>query len=622
MAEVGLVEVVDVEHEPAVGGQVGAEVLGVQVALDPDPARALDADPALVGTGEQAAAGEVGVEQAGGAAVEGERVAGHGAELGAERRRVGLHQLAEGVGRACRRRSGRSAPTACDRPCPRRSRRLTCCAPSRRAFCRAWTWRLSCPSAARAGPPSPRRPPPRPRGACRRGERRSTVWPRGTQGLVGGDRPGVARAELVVHQLPEHAVPHGPACHVHTAGAAGQRLSGPGEHDARVVDERTPAEVLGRFSAAARELVHLGLRGADGRPGRRLGRDQRRAPHPGRRADRLGQDAVGLPLGDRPAGRPPEPPEDPPAPLPGALRLAAQGARQRRRAQPAGRRSPASAQAGARVGEAVRPLSVGDALRRHPRLGAPGVHHPAARRPHHHARVALPPAHLPRPRAARRRRDGDRRRGARRRRHQARRAPGAVAGAARRAARAAGAADRAVGHGASGRGGRAVPGRAARARCRRRPARHGGAAAVGEEVGPVRRRPGRGHDRARAARHHRRRLPRPVRQRRRRACHPVDLAARRGARGRPRRAGGGQPSPVVAGLHQLAPAGRAADGPAERDLGGAARRGAGARRRRPAAGRREPHARRGDGAGRCRRRAPQPCWPARTTARSPRSSGR
>ena len=56
-----------------------------------------------------------------------------------------------------------------------------------------------------------------------------------------------------------------------------------------------------------------------------------------------------------------------------------------------------------------------------------------ARHPDHHARVAVPDAHLAGARGAARRRDGDRRRGARRRRHQARRPPGAVAGAARRA---------------------------------------------------------------------------------------------------------------------------------------------------------------------------------------------
>ena len=39
--DVGLVEVVDVEDQPAVGVHVGAEVLGVQVTVDPDAAGAL-----------------------------------------------------------------------------------------------------------------------------------------------------------------------------------------------------------------------------------------------------------------------------------------------------------------------------------------------------------------------------------------------------------------------------------------------------------------------------------------------------------------------------------------------------------------------------------------------------
>ena len=71
-------------------------------------------------------------------------------------------------------------------------------------------------------------------------------------------------------------------------------------------------------------------------------------------------------------------------------------------------------------------------LRRHPGRRAPGLPPHPARRPDHDAGVAVPPAHLARPRGAGRRRDGDRRRGARRGRHQARRAPGADPGAARR----------------------------------------------------------------------------------------------------------------------------------------------------------------------------------------------
>ena len=58
--QVGLVEVVDVEHEDPGVVDVGAVVLGVQIALDPHPARAL-VGVAVLGLGD------VGVEQAGAA---------------------------------------------------------------------------------------------------------------------------------------------------------------------------------------------------------------------------------------------------------------------------------------------------------------------------------------------------------------------------------------------------------------------------------------------------------------------------------------------------------------------------------------------------------------------------
>ena len=90
VAEVGLVEVVDVEDQHAVAVHVGAEVLRVQVALDPDAAGA------LVGPGV-VAVGHVGVEEAGAAPVEGERVGRHLAELGAERSGIGRHEVGESV---------------------------------------------------------------------------------------------------------------------------------------------------------------------------------------------------------------------------------------------------------------------------------------------------------------------------------------------------------------------------------------------------------------------------------------------------------------------------------------------------------------------------------------------
>ncbi len=90
VAEVRLVEVVDVEHDDAGVVQVGAVVLGVEVALDPDPAGALVGVAVLH-------LRHVGVEQAGAAAVERERVLRHLAELAPEGPRVGLDQVLEGV---------------------------------------------------------------------------------------------------------------------------------------------------------------------------------------------------------------------------------------------------------------------------------------------------------------------------------------------------------------------------------------------------------------------------------------------------------------------------------------------------------------------------------------------
>ena len=94
-AEVGLVEVVDVEDQAAVGVEVGAEVLDVQVAVHPDPAAPLVGErvrpgaPPLVTTSAK--------NRHARAAVEGVRVAGHRPVLRPERRRVGLHQRREGV---------------------------------------------------------------------------------------------------------------------------------------------------------------------------------------------------------------------------------------------------------------------------------------------------------------------------------------------------------------------------------------------------------------------------------------------------------------------------------------------------------------------------------------------
>ena len=218
---------------------------------------------------------------------------------------------------------------------------------------------------------------------------------------------------------------------------------------------------LERFSAPTRTWFEAAFARADPGPVGRLGGDRRRAARAGGGADRLGQDAVGVPVGDRPAAdRGPRPPEKR---HPGALRLAAQGARGRRRAQPAGAadRHPADRRA-ARHAPA----------RPHRRASAPATPRPAERR----TLARTPPDILittpeslflmltsqaretPAPR-----RDRDRRRGARRRRHQARRPPrrsrlerlDALLDAARPA-------DRPVGDRAAARRGRAVPRRHAR----------------------------------------------------------------------------------------------------------------------------------------------------------------
>ena len=165
-------------------------------------------------------------------------------------------------------------------------------------------------------------------------------------------------------------------------------------------------------------------------------------------------------------------------------------------------------------------------------------------------------AHLAGPRGAARGRDRHRRRGARGRGHQAGCPPRAQSlerlDALLERARPA---DRAVGHGPAGRGGRALPRRSAdRGR--------GRAAAVGQgdlELEVVV--PGRGHDRDRRRRPARSTAPPPVPH-----SATVALAARRGARRRPRRARTGRrscsrtpdasPSACTARLNELARARR------------------------------------------------------------------
>ena len=307
-----------------------------------------------------------------------------------------------------------------------------------------------------------------------------------------------------------------------------------------------------RLHRAHPDLVRGGVRRAHTGPGRRLAGDRRRAQRAGGGTDRLRQDPVRLlvvprPTCDNPATRRQG------TPLPGALRLAAQGTGRRRRAQPP--RSADRHRPHVRPTRGARTRHHGRAaLGRHHRRGPPPARHDSPRHPHHHPRVAVLDADLAGARDAARRRDRDRRRGPRGGRHQARRAPRAVPGASRRAATTAGprarTAHRAVGDGPAGGGGRTVP--------RRQPPGRGGRAGVGQAVGPLGGRAGRGHDRARARRGARRRA-RGVRRRQRGATR-VDLAARRGAGGRPHLA-----APLDDRVRQLPAARGAADRALQRD---------------------------------------------------------
>ena len=127
---------------------------------------------------------------------------------------------------------------------------------------------------------------------------------------------------------------------------------------------------------------------------------------------------------------------------------------------------------------------------------------------------------------------------------QARRAPGGLARPPRRAARAARPADRAVGHRAAGRGGGHLP--------RRRPPGARGRPRGAQGVGPLRRRPGRGHERAGRSRP----ASSPARRPAGRAAD-VDLARGRGAGARPgrRRTAARSSSPTRAASPNGSPAG-------------------------------------------------------------------
>ena len=196
-------------------------------------------------------------------------------------------------------------------------------------------------------------------------------------------------------------------------------------------------------------VVRRRLPRADTRPAGRVESHRRRREHPGHRAHRLGQDPVGVSLGTRFTCRPPRSVQGHARPL----HLPTQSTGGRRRAQPAR----------ATGGHHTRLAGTRDhrtvdhrrrALGRHPRRPASTPRQNATRHPHHHARVALPDAHLVGTGSAHHGRDGDRRRGTRRRRHQTRHAPGAVARTPRRTARLSGATHRTLGDGPPARASR------------------------------------------------------------------------------------------------------------------------------------------------------------------------
>ena len=367
-------------------------------------------------------------------------------------------------------------------------------------------------------------------------------------------------------------------------------------------------------------LVPWRLRAAHHRPDRRVGGDLGGPARSGGGAHRVGQDAVGVPVGHRPGlpregggarsrrrrghdGHEAEEGHDAEEACDEGCRwhrhplhLSAEGARRRRGAQPAfapgrhrtGRATPRHPPAGDHRG---------GALGRHA-LGRPAqTRHRPAGHPHHDAGIAVPHAHLAGGADPPGRPHRDRRRGARRRRHQTGRAPGGQPRAPRRAASRrrsrppAGAAHRTVGDRPADRRGRPLP-RRVRSRGDRRAARDQGVRPEGRRAdgghaqsaaaSPCRRRDGDGcRGERRSGR--RRRLVRPIAAVR---DHRLGVAARRGGdrRSDPR-------APVDDRVRELASARRAAHRTAQRDLRGASRPGCGF-----GDGRRKA-ARRDDGAG-------------------------
>ena len=308
----------------------------------------------------------------------------------------------------------------------------------------------------------------------------------------------------------------------------------------------TPRAALERFSAPTRDVVRGGVRRADAGAGRRLGGDRRRPARAGGRADRLRQDAVGVPVGDRPAAAPSRRPRSAQrcrVLYISPLKALAVDVERNLRAPLTGIRHTAE-----RLGAAVPDVTRRHPLRRHP--ARPSAARSARTPPD--ILITTPESLFlmltsPGARDPARRRDRDRRRGARGRRHQARRPPRAHPRAARRAARP----SRPSGSACPRRCGRSrrSPGSSA-ARRRSRSWRPPSAKEWDlKVVVPV-------EDMTAA----RRRTTTPTRPTRRRPRGDLDLAARRGARRRPDRA-----APLDDRLRQLPPPRRAAHRPAQRD---------------------------------------------------------
>ena len=223
----------------------------------------------------------------------------------------------------------------------------------------------------------------------------------------------------------------------------------------------SPCYAARRFSPSRPAMVPRNARRTDRRAASRLGVHSRRPSHAHRRADRIRQDARGVPLGAR---RPlPREPRRPAARRsPRGLRVAAEGA-ERRHSQEPGRAAPRHPPARRTGGAADVAHHGGRPDRRHAagRARRDAAH--AAAHPGDDAGIALPAADVgAQPQHAAHRANGHRRRDPRGHRHAARRPPGAVARAPAAGVRRAAAAARAVRHAEAARRGRAFP--------RRRPA--------------------------------------------------------------------------------------------------------------------------------------------------------